>query len=178
MAPLPDNNTPVVFVDYADASVTHTLQWRYNQALSSAEQALARIVDFFEALDPVLYQIFVTGARVRPESSVISMPITWPGASTYGAGDVPLVNVPREIRFIGRSEDGRRVSWSMYDFIGVTPENYRIMEGDIAGLDNAIAVLRAASADLDVVTISSISPIIYPYVDFNFNSYWERQRRG
>lgn len=178
MAPLPANNTAVYFVDYYDGINAHTLQNRYNEGEVTIDQAGLMLDAFFTAIDNLLYEITILGARNREANSTVTYGVIWPGAETYGSGAQPAVTAPRETRWVGRSGTGRRVSFSVYGGKYTTPDNFRILAADNAD------VLAGIVAIDDAVTNNGMRPIdlsnqqMKPYVDVNFNSYWERAARG
>jgi hypothetical protein len=177
MAPLPANNTNRLFLDYSDGINAHTISWRF-AAPSSLNAAKAALDDFLTTLSPALYLITVLGARQQVNGTNVSLPTAWTGAGTYGTGTMPAVNAPRELRFLGRGPDGRKVSVSVYGGDFATPGTYRINSADDADIAGAIGSLDNASAASDWVTISGTKPVVYDYADVNFNSFWEAAARG
>lgn len=177
MAPLPESNTVRIWVDYSDGVNEHSLMAR---VISPANQAAARlrVHNFLFALSPSLYLLTITGARVAALGSNVTNPMVWDHNATYGTGVMPVNNAPRELRFIGRSADGRRNSVSVYGFDGTTPDDYRISATENVDVDAAIDQLTDAAAAGVFVTISGGLTIWKPYASFNFNSYWERQARS
>jgi len=177
MAPLPTNSTSRFFVKYNNGVDDHEVMFRYPEESNLSALKLV-VADWFEALDPILYAITIIGARHSFKDSTVSSPVVTGLAAGYGTGAMPEVSAPRELRFEGRSFDGRRVSWSIYAQNIGTPDTYRFNADDNANIDAAIAVLGAAAAVPSICSVSGETPIIYPYANVNFNSYWERQRRG
>lgn len=176
MAPLPPQSTARVWLDYSDGTNEHSLVARLGDAVSVAT-AVTNMNAFMLELAPSLNLLTVIGARAAFDGSNVSNPFTWTGAATYGSGTMPVVNAPRELRFIGRSGDGRRVSVSVYGFSGATPPSYRVSAGVDAAVDDAIDALASASAAGVFLSISTAVPVWKTYASFNFNSYWERQAR-
>lgn len=85
---------------------------------------------------------------------------------------------PRELRFVGRSGTGRRVSFSFYGFLGDTPANYRILALNSTPVLNAILAINESVAEHKLRPIDLSNQQMKPYADVNFNSYWERKARG
>lgn len=177
MAPLPDNNTACLWVDYNNGWDDHSLQVRYAGAANFAD-AVAAAVGLFSELEPVMYLTTILGVRYRSAGSTIALPNTWPGAATYGAFLMPREMAPRAITFLGRSTDGRRVSWSLYVYNGNTPGTYRIAAGAVGEIDAAIAHIDTVSNAGPFCTVSGDAPTMYPYASVNYNSYWEAEQRG
>lgn len=178
MAPLPDNSTARVWVDYNDGVNDHSLMIRYSPSGATVADAMDAAIAFLEAMDPLLYLIGITGARASAAGSTFSFPVAWTGAATYGDDTMDPVFAPRETRFLGRDNGGRRVSWSLYGGKYETPENYRLNPLDFAAVASAISAIEANVVADTFLTINYGDPIVYPYADVNFNSYWERQARG
>jgi len=177
MAPLPESNTPRLFVDYHDGQNPHTLLVRY-AASGGSDNAMDAAAAFFEALSPNLYFISITGARLAASGSNITLPIPWTGSPDYGSGVMPKVNAPRQVCFLGRSETGRRVRWFMYGWSGAFPEDYKQPVEDLTTLQAAYEALILFGGLGAFLAIDLFTPTVYPYVDFNFNSYYEQKNRG
>lgn len=176
MAPLPPDSTTRVYFDYDDGINQHTLVCRLG-ILGDPVVAMDAIDAFMESLAPSLSLITVVGARWSVSGSNVTNPLGWSGAATYGSGVMPAENAPRELRFIGRSADGRRNSVSVYGYDGPTPALYRINAEASVDISNAIVALESGVAGGNWYTISTQIPVWKPYASFNFNSYWERQAR-
>jgi hypothetical protein len=151
--------------------------FRFDQNTLSIAEALSLYADFLNELEDFLYEITITGARWADESSNISLPTPWPGTSTYGTDAMPTLLAPRETRWVGRDQNGRRVSFSLYGMKYTTPDNYRIISSG-ANLPNlGVIAINTASADGAMLTISGLRGTMKNYVDVNFNSYWEAEAR-
>lgn len=176
MAALSPSNTARYWLDYSDGANEHSMMFR---AVSPASQATVKsqIDTFLTQLDTVLYLITILGMRFSLVGSNVTNPTTWTGAATYGTGTMPISNAPRELRFIGRSPDGRRNSVSVYGFDGATPDTYRITSASNPVIEAAILALSNAAAVGVGATISGQTPIYKAYASFNFNSYWEKEAR-
>jgi len=177
MAPLPPESTARAWIDYTNGTDEHQVMFRYPPSLGTA--SLFVIVDeWLTAMDPIMYEITILGARAAATGSTISFPVTWTGASTYGDGAMPTNVAPIEYRFEGRSSDGRRASWSMFSGKLAIPATYRYLTADNVNVANAYAVLSTAALADDILTIGGLGPLVYPYMNYQFNSYWETNRRG
>jgi hypothetical protein len=175
MAPLPPESTARAWLDYNDGINEHSIQMRLGPTAT-----LVNINTSFHtlltALAPILHQLTIVGLRVASDNSNVTNPATWTGSATYGTGTLLPEDAPREIRFIGRSADGRQGSASVFGYSGTTPAIYRL-NNSITQIFNAIAVLDAGySSDL-WLSISTQRLIWKPYASFNFNSYWEKEAR-
>lgn len=178
MAPLPQNNTARAWVDYNDGQQTHSLMMRFNEPTVSNEAAIEALANFFVAAATLLYEVTILGARISAQGSDVSFPQAWTGETTYGDSALPAVFAPRETRFLGRSLNGRKVSWSLYGGKYTTPDDYRLTALDDAGVASVLSYLDSVDSDGIFLTISGHKPIRYPYADINFNSYWEMRVRS
>jgi hypothetical protein len=178
MAPLPENNTPRVWVGYYDGVNEHEMMIRYIASGATLADVLGFAHDFLLAIDPMLYTIEITGARASASGSTFSFPVLWTGQPSYGDDPMPTLLAPRETRWLGRDNTGRRVSWSIYGGKYTSPDSYRISALDNVNVSNGITAIETAIVGDAFVTINLGDPIVYPYVDVNFNSYWEKEARG
>lgn len=176
MAPLPPESTARAWLDYSDGINSHSMVMRLGPTASLAS-INASFDSFLSALATILYTITIIGVRVASDNSNVTNPFTWTGDATYGTGTLTADNAPRELRFLGRSADGRQGSVSVYGYNGSTPGIYRLNASSIAPVENAIAVLDAGYAQDLWLSISTQRQIWKPYASFNFNSYWEKEAR-
>lgn len=176
MAALPPQSTARAWLDYSDGVNEHSLMVRITNSVTLVT-IKSQLDNFLTQLDTVLYLITILGMRVAVDGSNVTNPTPWTGAATYGTGAMPVSNAPRELRFIGRSVDGRRTSVSVYGFDGATPDTYRITSASNPVIEAAILALSNASALGVGITISEGVPVWKAYASFNFNSYWEKEAR-
>jgi len=176
MAPLPPDSTKRLYLDYTDSQNEHTLMVRVSQS-SDAAAAMVVLHDFLTALDPDLFTFTILGARFSDVGDNISLPISWTGDAAYGADTMNLNRRPLEIRFLGRSTGGRRVSYSIYGSKYTLPDNFRFPNDFDADLSAAMLVLQEAWDSQVLVAIDGLEVIPYDYVSVNYNSYWEQASR-
>lgn len=190
MAPLSPNATDRLFYDYitADAAqggIEHTLMVRFQGGAEDIPQVHQDVTDFLTAVGAARFQTGwrILRARYAAEGSNISLPtVLPPGLSTFvgTAGDNPRYFEAVEATFQGRSPtSGRRVDISLYGMAGVsTNDFYRIEVGNAnyPWLGPAVAALNGAVNGFRA--IDHTEPDWYPYVNLNFNSYWERRLRA
>lgn len=178
MAPLPENNTARVWIDYHDGINPHALQIRHNGGSGNHPNVLAAAAALFSALSPQMYAITITGARYSPQGSTISLPLAWEAAGSYGSGAMPGLRAPFQICYLGRSSSGRQVRWFIFGCKLEAPNSYRfplIADSELSDGWNAII---AGQADGAFLAIDGGDPAMYNYVDANFNSYFEEKQRG
>jgi hypothetical protein len=184
MAPLPDNNTAVLYMDYTTGRRQHTAQIRLPSSQSPAA-GVGVLVSVLTSLQTVLPNTWaVQGWRFRAQGQTITLPYAAGASGVFvGTGDpnLPEMEEAREWVFVGRSTaQGRRWELSLYGIKYNTPADYRYNTADMPpGLQDALDNLTDAAAGQFIVAIDGDEPVIYPYVNVNYNSYWEsRARRG
>lgn len=176
MAPIDPNNTPRFWLDYSDGLHNHSQMWRCADN-TQFEELMIVVNAFWNAIDSSFYEITILGARVALRLSDISSPIAWTGSNTFGTGAITPFNSPRELRWEGRDAGGAKVSWSAYGFSGGGPGTYRFLAGEVAALDDGTSQIQGGIDDGIIVTAAGLAPILKTYINFNFNSYWERKQR-
>jgi hypothetical protein len=179
MAPLPPHNTARFWYDYNDGINDHSLLCRYVATVDfGISDVMAAVDDFLNAVSDDLYLISTQGARFADAGSDISVPVTWEGAATYGAGTMPAVFAPRQTMWLGRDSLGRRFRVSLWGIDQTTPDNFRFASvgGNFVAL--AVASLATSGAAGAFRTISGNQPSLYNYADVQFNSHWETAARG
>lgn len=182
MAPLPTNNTAVLFVDYTTGGAAHTVQLRV-PASQGVNVGLGVMAAFLMALQGVLPNAWaVTGTRYRAQNSNLTLPVA-PGAldGFVGTGGAQVVRANEALEFVwvGRSPStGRRWELSLYGIRLSAPDDFRYSTSNMPpSLATATDTLISASAAAEIVSIDGDEPIVYPYVNVNYNSYWESRLR-
>ena len=178
MAPLPANNTARLWVGYNDGENDHELMVRFFDGDVSNEAAVTFAAGFFDAASAMLYEITITGARIQLAETSVSFPIEWTGDPTYGTDPMPVLLAPRETRWLGRTVEGRKVSWSLYGGKYTSPDDYRLTPTDLAAVGTVLDYLTSIDVEGVFLAIDNHKPIRYQYADVNFNSYWEREQRS
>lgn len=184
MAPLPANNTDRWFLDYVTGShagaTEHTMQLRLgsNAGIDGASAAFLAILNGVGASN---FYLGWKAIRMRYQAAGTNFSIpTSPGASLAafagtgtGAGTDVIEAIEATVQ--GRSlSTGRRVDISIYG-IKTTVTNFRVT-ATVAPWSTLVAALNglvnpALAVDGSIVTW-------YAYVNFNYNSYWERRKRS
>lgn len=179
MAPLPSNSTATYFVDYQfGAGQAHTFQVRFQAPETPATVAarVAALLDDLKAIRPASWVI--TGARVRAAGASISLPTTAPVIQAGTAGELSGINYPGYVDFVGRgSTSGRRVRWTLFGLNTVVPADYRYTGTEQPQIKTVLDSLKAGAPNV-FLTVGGDLPTWQNYVNFGFNSYWERQQRG
>jgi hypothetical protein len=159
---------------------------RYNSTLATEVDVcdtVASLLGFAASSLPATW--VVTGARYAAIGSNISLPVDLSISDLLGFAGTdtdpfPAVEHPRELVWVGRSQlTGRRARFSLYGSIIATPANYRLGPGETVWAGSTfIAALNAASAAGQFISIDGTPVQWYPYVNVNYNSYWETERRS
>lgn len=178
MAPLPDNNTAVYFLDYTVDGQGHTMQFRLTEGADLAG-AVGDSEGFLAALAPILdANWFVVGARYRAAGSNISFPVDPPTQPSVGAGSLPVKEKPRYLSFVGRGlTTGRKVRVFVYGAVFNSPDDYRLTGSEEASVQNAVQFLQNNSENT-FATIGGDIPYWNAYANVGYNSYYERKARG
>lgn len=177
MAPLPSNNTAVVYLDYNTCGEDHTLQMRHDGTASN-DDTMAVMDAFLLALSPGLNLVTIIGARARDAGGAVTYPLTWPGDPTYGSGAGPHYESANFLDFIGRSIGGRRCrvsvfGWSVQADAG--GEDYRLSASESTAVAAALAVLEAGSGT--PVSIDGDPVNWHQYANMGVNAYWRNHIR-
>lgn len=177
MAPLPSNNTDVLFVDYNTCGEDHTAQVRFNDD-GSVTEAMSLLDTVLTALSSRLRLITIVGARVRAAGGSITVPVTWAGDPTYGGSAGVHFESAYFCDFIGRSDLGRRVRLAIFGFnspADITNDDFRVTAAEDSGVEDAIAALNAATGV--AIAVDGIHANWYPYANIGTNAYWRNHIR-
>lgn len=185
MAPLNPNFTRRVYVDYEVANVPHEMQLRLSATASIIDTLdnLYYILNFCSSALPTSW--VVTGVRHSAAGSDISVPYDYSASELFGftgADTNPFspVNHPRQLNYVGRSfTSGRRWRLGLYGCNFTVPANYRLGPGEtVFASAEVFAALAGMASAGQLRTIDGTEPVVYSYVNVNFNSYWETERRS
>lgn len=189
MAPLPPNTTSRVFIDYitgnAATSQEHTLAIRGFGPVTNTDDVQARFLGFVQAIGagnlPAGWRVL--RVRLQQAGSDFSLPVdrTAGVAAFVGTGSALAVwNEPRELTWQGRSfTSGRRVDFSVYGIQAPASDNYRFPSGGGSPTWVAATVNYLNGNPVGIwTTIDGTAPTWYPYVNVNYNSYWETRQRS
>lgn len=177
MAPLPFNNTGILFLDYSAASENHTVMCRFGES-SSPGEAMTVLHNLLTALDASLTLVTIIGARVRDKGGSVSYDVTWTGDASYGGTLGSHEKAAFYGDFVGRSLGGVRCRMAIFGFgeaFDTTAHDYRFTAVESEIVADAIAALEANSAcpvaaDGDVVNWKQ-------YLNVGVNAYWRNRIR-
>lgn len=190
MAPLPDNGTGRIWVEYRTGggltSQNHTVMTRYNPGVGGTfPEALVETLAAMVA--PGSEQYFdgwsFVGARHAAQGSDVSFPIPIPApfASFLGNGQLSASrqSQARETRFLGRSGvGGRRYSFSLYGLVDglFSTLDFRLSRLESPEVDQVLTVVEETETGSFVAI--DLQPLVwYPYANWQYNSYWEGELR-
>lgn len=176
LAPLPEDNTARLFVNYTHEGVGHEAQFR---ALSPFTQAdVVTWVHDWLTDNAALFGTNVTfdSADWAAAGSNVRNPVSWSPITGTAAPLNDPARFSRSMSFTGRSPDGRKLRLFFYG-IKFGPDNtYRVEATEDAALAAAITDLNALTSRIG--TISGSAPIFKPYVNIRNNAYWQTELRS
>lgn len=187
MAPLPENSTDRVFLDYTSMDISHTLELRITPAGGATP------IDYANTYSAWMVQRMLTtdsvqGARFQAAGSNFSLPLPFTPAIGVIAADIGnrWIEDPESafLSLIGRGRTtGRRVRWTLFTPARTTlwPEDNRYNPGDAAPIDTFrqnFASLADAAGIAPLLTVGGDLVNVYGYVNAGKNSYWQREQRG
>jgi len=175
MAPLPHNNTSIYYLDYSVCGIEHTFEIRMPDASTPGDAGTA-IDALFDAMSPQLFLTTVNNFRYQARNSSVSLPVTWPGSSSWGSGAGTPADGGGYASWVGRSTDGRRARWTVFGSkITATGGNWRSAPGEQSNLDDALAVITDAEGAF--LSISGQSVVVNQYTNNGYNAYWRNKTR-
>lgn len=177
MAPLPNNSTGVLYVDYTTEGEEHTLQLRFGDP-GSFNDAMDVAVALFAAMDSFLYSISSIACRVRDAGGNVTYPVSWTGDEAYGSSTEGHYATAQYADFVGRSIDGRRCRVAFFGVKGIvdtTGKDFRF-PSSTTWVGDVLAALRAG--DTSPVSISGLVVNWYDYADTGINAYWRNRIRA
>jgi len=177
MAPLPENNTHRMWVEYNDGINTHELLVRYDDSGAGLTFAKSSANLFFQAISPQWYRCNITACRYSLAGSNVSLPTPWAASTAFGTGVMPGSVAPRELAWLARDANGRRTRWFMFGCLLETPATYRFALNFNSDLAEAWGVISDAQNGGAFLSISGLNPEMYSYISVNFNNYYEEKQR-
>lgn len=175
MAPLADNLTPRLFIEYTSMGHEHTMLIRLQGGATGAD-AITAYNEITAILKSGMHTSdSFTGARFSAAGSNLSFPLSVTAVAGTGSTSVGEDNKPNFVSWTGRSLQGRRVKITF--FTGQTGEitGFRWGTPPAGWLANMLSYL-----DLDaegIVAADGGIPVWNPYVNMGVNSYYQRKFR-
>lgn len=190
MAPLPDNSTARLYLDYTSTGISHTMEVRLG---AGADVVGAAVV----ASDLAgLFSIHMTdndsftGARFSAQGQNFSLPITFTpvqGQISFNNGAPWWTEDPQSafISLVGRGNlTARKVRWIFFTPVKSVawPADNRYAPGESAPIDSlrlnfTTIVQSGGSTGEQIVTIGGDIPTVYGYVNIAKHGYWQRKQR-
>lgn len=175
MAPLPFNNTSVLFVDYATQGFPHQVQCRFDSP-STVDDAMASVDEWFAAIANAIGETTITSARWLENGGSVTTDVVWIGSPAYGDGTGDPFESAQYYDWIGRSPGGRRVRVAVFGAQNLqNGGDYRSQLGEDVALDAGLAVLQAAEGTF--LAIDGTQPIWKNYTNMGVNAYWRNKIR-
>lgn len=175
MAPLPANNTAVLFIEYTSLGQEHTAELRLpgTSGIAEAEAVYTAIAPAVAALLPNTDS--VTGARYRARLSNVSFPLGVAPVTGTGGGAPDTDKRATFVSYTGRSADGRDVRFTVFTpFQDPDTNGFRI--ANPPGVTGTLLDELQALAS-QVRTISDGLIFWNNYVNYGFNAYYQRKLR-
>jgi hypothetical protein len=176
LAPLPEDNTGRLFVNYNHEGIEHEVQFRQLSPFTQAD-----VVGWAQSWLQANDQLFQTNVNFHSADwaaagSNVRNPVTWTPVVGSSAPAVDPTRLTRSFSFVGRSPDGRKLRIFFYGGKFGPDHTYRAHSSEDADIASAVAGLNALTSR--VGTISGSAPIFKPYVNIRNNSYWQTELRG
>lgn len=188
MAPLPDNLTARLFLDYTSAGVTHTIMFRPATDLNVTEQGVMANGWASIMANRMLNTDSVFGVRYSAALTNFSTPILYsPIFGTVTAAGNTWGEDPESacLSFVARSTtSGRRGRFTFFTPISSTlwPNDNRYNPGDSAPVDTLRinwqnGVKFGTPASVPSLCADGTFQEVYSYVNISKNAYWQRRQR-
>lgn len=181
MAPLPENNTGRLFIDYNANGRPHTLMLRYANAGAPTPLFLFDVDNWLQTLNPLMPTDWSFGSwRYSAQGTNFSVPLAGAPTAFQGIRTPRAYEGPAFITFVGRTLGGRRARVFLLGAgfdpseAGGQAEDYRINAAEFAPAAVAIDALN----NTGVVGIDGLEPAWYQYLNAGFNAYWQRKSRS
>lgn len=176
LAPLPEDNTARLFVNYTHDTEEHEVQLRLLSPFTQGD-----LVGWFHNwLDnhSALFGSDVNfhSADWAAQGSSVRNPVAWDAISGSGTPTTFVTRLSRSGSFVGRSPDGRKVRLFFYGMVYNLDVTYRVYASEDPLLAAAITDLHSLSSR--VGTISGSAPIFKPYLNLRNNAYWQTELRA
>lgn len=190
MVALPENNTDRLFVDYTTGTAItgriHTFTVRYNAAVASLTTVQGRVLLLLQAYGAANFRANwrVIGVRNQAQGTNFSVPVTLDTnlQAFVGTATTPTYNARFEtVEWApqGRSlTSGRRVRFSVYHALTDAPGDFRFTSATLSQVTAVKNTLDAAAGLGVFLAIDGTAPTWAPYVNAQYNSYWETRSRG
>jgi hypothetical protein len=179
MAPLPENNTNRLFVDYEGDFGTRQMQFRVNDGIAPAE-AVTRVSIFLaDSVAPYWFPaVSVTGMRWQAANALFSLPVGNPSVPGEGTGTQDPRDYPRFVSVGGRGiTSGRRVRLTVFGIAVGVSNNYRLENAETPVVNAILAGLASLTTLGCWRTIANDNPVNYGYLNAGYNSYHQRKAR-
>lgn len=175
MAPLPHNNTDILFVDYNTCGHDHTAEIRLNGA-GAVDNAIDTFGEVVTAFGLALCAATFISARLQLEGENVSNPVSWTGPATWGGDPGTEEKTAWFYGLIGRSLAGRRVRFYLFGAAAVASgTDYRMLPGEFDELVDALGAIRAQTDNF--LAIDGATAVWKSYANTGVNAYWRNKIR-
>jgi len=167
MAPLPEHNTPRLFLTYSVGGEDHVQQFRY-PASGSQGAAVAVLPELYAFLDPELYATTIVKLEYSLAESNVRIPLAWPGDASYGADTPPAGQQMKFLSVVGKDTTGRRIRVEQFGIKQAIPSTWRLALGVNTDLDDWFEHLQLAYTEVTLVTIADNPAFFNQYYNFKY----------
>lgn len=183
MAPLPDNNTMRVWIDYTSGGRPHSVMFRFAGDDPSGAAIQPRLTEIGAALQGVMDdEDSITGWRFSLTGQNFSFPFLGPvgGAGLLTGG---VVNPESQACFVGasgRSSGGRRVHCNIFTIAATGFTVYRQNRGSLAANFAALYDVLTDQPGIDgdpPIAIDGLPIVWNDYLNIGQNAYYQRASR-
>lgn len=184
MAPLPQNNTRRVFLDYTSNGVAHTMMLRLPPLTGTADSYAAGYATALAAYMRDSDSFFA--ARYGDQGADFTLPLDFTPVEGLLGPETNVWNQDPEsaqLSFVMRGlTTGRRARVEFFNCVAFTPwpadNRYNPTEqATITSMLTDFTDLAEQGGELPLVTIANDFVSIYGYVNIRLNAYWQNQQR-
>lgn len=174
---LPPSSTERWYYDYSANGVQHTLIMRVATPQEAIDAATA-IHTFLTAIEGNLSEIATIALRVAVGGSNITNLRPTDGLSaTYGSTPGTAINVPLQVTFTGKSQDGHKARVGIFGWLAQNDASWRILSGEDADVSAGVTALGDLTAAGFFVSISGAAVVWNEYANIGYNDHWVKERR-
>lgn len=184
MAPLPQNNTRRLFLDYTSNGIAHTMILRLPPSAGTADTYAAAYAEWMSTYMRDSDSVFA--ARYSDALSNFSLPLTFTAVEGVLGPETNVWSQDPEsaqLSIVGRGvTTGRRQRIEFFNAVAFTPwpSDNRYNPTEQATIEAMLADyidLAGQSGELPLVSIGNDPLSIYEYVNIRSNAYWQNQQR-
>lgn len=175
MAPLPQNNTARVFLDYSGVTGAHTTMLRLLVNTGPDEGLEVAQAFWSQAVNILTQDVVDATVRYSAQGSNFSLPVGTATGTGLGAPNQPDANDAMFTSFIGRTIEGRRTRITLFNVFRVPDGDFRVSGESLSTAEAAI--LNYLENDSRIVGIDGERVVWKPYLNTGWSAYYQRLYR-